>query len=103
MTTHSKPTALAPDFDFQKIIPEWRTNPTRTEITREFIFANFDHAFDFMTLCAQYAKEIDHHPDWSNTWNKVNVRLSTHSEKALTQLDVLMAQAMNRFYQPHLK
>lgn len=99
MTTPPKPTALAPHFDFQKVIPKWSLNPARTEITREFIFANFDYAFEFMTLCAQYAKEIDHHPDWSNSWNKVSVSLSTHSAKALTQLDILLAQAMEDAYQ----
>ena len=50
-----------------------------------------------MTLCAQYAEEIDHHPDWSNSWNKVAVHLSTHSSKGLTALDIQMAKAMDIF------
>jgi 4a-hydroxytetrahydrobiopterin dehydratase len=56
--------------------------------------------FDFknnIPLCAQYAEEIDHHPDWSNSWNKVAVHLSTHSSKGLTALDIQMAKAMDIF------
>jgi 4a-hydroxytetrahydrobiopterin dehydratase len=50
-----------------------------------------------MTLCAQYAEEIDHHPDWSNSWNKVAVQLSTHSSNGLTELDMQMAREMDLF------
>ena len=50
-----------------------------------------------MKLCAQYAEEIDHHPDWSNSWNKVTVQLTTHSASALTQLDIRLAKAMDTF------
>jgi 4a-hydroxytetrahydrobiopterin dehydratase len=50
-----------------------------------------------MQLCAQLAEEMDHHPDWSNSWNTVRVSLSTHSENALTLLDVEMAKAMDAF------
>jgi 4a-hydroxytetrahydrobiopterin dehydratase len=49
-----------------------------------------------MTLCASFAEELDHHPDWSNSWNTVTVRLSTHSMKALTDLDITMARAMDQ-------
>ena len=90
---------LSPNFDFQQAIPGWSMNLERDTIAREFIFTNFERAFEFMGLCAQYAEKIDHHPDWSNSWNKVNVRLSTHSMKTLTELDILMAQAMNHFAQ----
>ena len=67
------------------------------KITRKFTFVNFEQAFEFMTLVAQYAQKIDHHPDWSNSWNKVEVQLSTHSSNGLTALDVQMAQAMDLF------
>ena len=66
-------------------------------IWREFVFKDFEQAFQFMTLSAQYAQEIDHHPDWSNSWNRVMVHLTTHSAGGLTQLDMKMAQAMNQF------
>jgi 4a-hydroxytetrahydrobiopterin dehydratase len=49
-----------------------------------------------MSLCAQYAEEINHHPDWQNSWNRVAVSLSTHFVKALTELDIQLAKAMDR-------
>ena len=86
---------LPQDFDFQESIPLWRVEPSGILITREFVFQDFKQAFAFMTLCAQYADEIDHHPDWKNSWNTVVVQLSTHSAKALTTLDIQMAKAMD--------
>ena len=90
-----KPKKLLSDFDFEKYLPLWKRDASGIAIERHFVFKDFKEAFAFMTLCAQYAEEIDHHPDWSNTWNRVNVCLSTHSENALTQLDVEMAQMMD--------
>ena len=88
---------LADDFDFQGSIPLWTLDQSRKSIYREFIFTDFKQAFEFMTLCAQRAEEIDHHPDWSNSWNKVAVTLSTHSSKGLTTSDIQMAIAMDTF------
>jgi 4a-hydroxytetrahydrobiopterin dehydratase len=88
---------LPDDFDFQNSIPLWTLDQSRKSIYREFIFTDFKQAFEFMTLCAQRAEEIDHHPDWSNSWNKVAVTLSTHSSKGLTTLDIQMAIAMDTF------
>jgi 4a-hydroxytetrahydrobiopterin dehydratase len=92
-----KPNLLAKDFDFAKVLPEWQVNLDAQELERMFIFQDFKSAFEFMTLCANFAEELDHHPDWSNAWNKVSVRLSTHSLKALTDLDTTMALAMDQF------
>ena len=90
--------ALLPDdFNFQSSIPLWTLDQSRKKIYREFIFTDFKKAFQFMALCAQHAEEIDHHPDWSNSWNKVAVHLSTHSSKGLTELDLQMARAMDAF------
>ena len=88
---------LPSDFDFEKHLPLWKRDVSGIAIERNFVFKDFEQAFAFMTICAQYAEEIDHHPDWSNTWNRVNVRLSTHSENALTQLDFEMALKMDGF------
>jgi 4a-hydroxytetrahydrobiopterin dehydratase len=93
----SKPKLLAKDFDFVKVLPQWQVNFNTQELERVFVFKDFKSAFEFMTLCADFAEELDHHPDWSNTWNKVSVRLSTHSLRALTELDVAMARAMDQF------
>jgi len=84
-------------FDLDKEVPLWALGPTGKSITQQFIFENFKQAFEFMTLCAQYAEEIDHHPDWSNSWNKVMVELSTHSAGGLTALDIQLAKGMDAF------
>ena len=84
-------------FDLAKEIPLWSVEHQGKSIAREFAFVDFQQAFQFMTLCAQYAENIDHHPDWSNSWNKVSVKLTTHSAGALTALDVQLAKAMDAF------
>ena len=84
-------------FDIEKEAPHWRLEENGRVMQREFVFTNFKQAFEFMTLCAQYAEEIDHHPDWSNSWNKVSVSLSTHSVGALTKLDIQLAKVMDAF------
>jgi 4a-hydroxytetrahydrobiopterin dehydratase len=93
----SKPNLLAKNFDFATVLPEWQVNLDTQELERVFVFKDFKSAFEFMSLCADFAEELDHHPDWSNTWNRVSVRLSTHSLKALTELDLAMASAMDQF------
>lgn len=84
-------------LNIENEIPLWVLEDGGKTIHREFVFKNFQQAFEFMTLCAGYAEEIDHHPDWSNSWNKVSVSLSTHSAGALTKLDIQLAKAMNAF------
>ena len=75
----SEPKLLANDFDFAKAVPDWQVNLDTQELERVFVFRDFKAAFEFMTLSANKAEELDHHPDWSNSWNRVSVRLSTHS------------------------
>ena len=88
---------IVDNFELDKEIPLWTVNPKGKSIAQTFTFADFKQAFEFMTLCAQYAEEIDHHPDWSNSWNKVTVELSTHSAGGLTALDIQLAKAMDAF------
>lgn len=88
---------LPSGFDFAGTLPLWKLEPSGIQMTREFIFQDFKQAFAFMTLCARYAEEMDHHPDWKNCWNKVFVQLSTHSAAAITQLDIQLAKAMDAF------
>ena len=93
-----KESALIVDgLNIEKEIPLWVLEGKYKTIQREFVFKNFKQAFEFMTLCAGYAEEIDHHPDWSNSWNKVSVSLSTHSAGTLTKLDIQLAKAMDTF------
>ena len=84
-------------MNLEKELPLWALIAEGKAIERKFVFTSFKQAFEFMTLSAQYAERIDHHPDWSNSWNKVFVHLSTHSSKGLTKLDIEMARAMDIF------
>ena len=77
-------------------LPGWRWDEAAGAIRRSFRFADFPAAFGFMTQVAMAAEKADHHPDWSNSWNRVDVALSTHSAGGLTALDIEMARTMNR-------
>jgi 4a-hydroxytetrahydrobiopterin dehydratase len=80
-----------------KALPEWRYEAAERAIRRDFRFADFGEAFAFMTRSAIAAEKADHHPDWSNSWNKVAVALSTHSAGGVTEKDVELAKAMDGF------
>lgn len=71
------------------LLPDWEYN--NEGIEREFKFQNFSEAFAFMTRVALLAEVADHHPDWKNSYNKVHIRLTNHSAKALTEKDLLLA------------
>ena len=64
-------------------------------IERTFEFADFVNAFGFMASCAIVAESMNHHPEWRNVYNKVDVSLSTHDAGGLTQLDVDLAARMS--------
>ena len=72
-------------------LPEWTLRDDKLAIVREFRFADFGQAFGFMTRVALIAEKADHHPEWSNVWNKVDILLSTHSAGGVTQKDVALA------------
>jgi 4a-hydroxytetrahydrobiopterin dehydratase len=74
----------------------WSETPGRDAITRTFTFKNFNEAFGFMTRAALVAEKMDHHPEWSNVYKTVSVTLSTHDADGLTELDVKLAEAMDR-------
>ncbi|MGA9583003.1 MAG: 4a-hydroxytetrahydrobiopterin dehydratase [Allosphingosinicella sp.] len=78
-------------------LPEWRYEAAERAIRRDFRFADFGEAFAFMTRAAIAAEKADHHPDWSNSWNKVAVALSTHSAGGVTAKDIELAKAMDGF------
>jgi 4a-hydroxytetrahydrobiopterin dehydratase len=78
-------------------LPGWSFDAEAKAIRRSFRFADFSEAFGFMTRVALAAEKADHHPDWSNSWNRVDVALSTHSEGGVTKLDVDMARKMDAF------
>jgi 4a-hydroxytetrahydrobiopterin dehydratase len=70
----------------------WRYDAPRKAIAKSFAFADFAQAFAFMTHVAREAEKADHHPDWSNSWNKVDILLSTHSAGGVTALDLALAE-----------
>lgn len=72
-------------------LPEWRYDETRSAISRSFEFDDFAEAFAFMTRIALAAEKADHHPEWSNVWNKVDIALTTHSADGLTGKDLDLA------------
>lgn len=75
----------------------WVLEDGGAAIRKEFKFKNFSEAFSFMTRAALAAEKLDHHPEWSNVYNKVDVRLTTHSADGLTALDFELAKKMDRF------
>jgi len=75
----------------------WSLADEGRAIARTFTFRNFSEAFAFMTRAAMAAEKMDHHPDWSNVYKTVAVKLSTHSAGGLTELDFDLARKMDRF------
>ena len=78
---------------------EWDYDEARDALTRSFLFADFSEAFAFMTRVALLAEKADHHPEWSNVWNRVDILLTTHDAGGLSQRDVRMAEAIDRLSQ----
>ena len=76
-------------------LPGWTHDAERDAIARSFRFADFGEAFAFMTRVALEAEKADHHPDWSNAWNKVDISLTTHSAGGLTANDVALARRID--------
>ncbi|MBI4905394.1 MAG: 4a-hydroxytetrahydrobiopterin dehydratase [Acidobacteria bacterium] len=70
-------------------LPEWAA--VDGKLHREYRFADFVQAFSFMTAVALIAESMEHHPDWSNVWNRVTVDLSTHDAGGITAKDVILA------------
>jgi len=77
-------------------VSEWQTMDGRDAITRTFKFRDFSAAFGFMARAALAAEKADHHPEWFNVYNKVEVVLTTHDAGGLTEKDISLAQAMDR-------
>jgi 4a-hydroxytetrahydrobiopterin dehydratase len=74
----------------------WSEAAGRDAIAKTFTFKDFNEAFGFMARVALVAEKMDHHPEWSNVYKTVNVTLSTHDAGGLTELDVKLAEAMDR-------
>lgn len=73
-------------------IPDWILDETCSAISREFLFEGFVEAFAFMTQVALTAEKRNHHPEWSNVYNKVRITLTTHDAGGLTHNDIELAR-----------
>ena len=76
--------------------PAWQHNEARDAISRDLKFKSFGEAWAFMTRIALYAEKINHHPEWSNVYNRVSITLTTHSCTGLSALDQKMARLIDR-------
>ena len=73
----------------------WDYDEARDAIVRHFAFTDFVEAFAFMTRVALLAEQADHHPEWSNVWNRVDILLTTHDAGGLSERDVALAGAID--------
>ena len=76
-------------------LPRWSLSRNGKAIERRFTFADFSEAFAFMTRVALLAESQDHHPEWSNVYNRVEITLTTHDAEGLSQRDVAMAKVID--------
>ena len=80
-------------------LPDWQVGAERGgTIRRDFVFADFVQAFAFMTRVALVAEKHDHHPEWSNVYNRVSITLTTHDAGGLTAKDLALARAADAAY-----
>ncbi|WP_420227474.1 4a-hydroxytetrahydrobiopterin dehydratase [Pigmentiphaga litoralis] len=91
MTAHTAHVQLAS-------LPQWHFDEARGAITRDFRFKDFAQAFAFMTQIAMAAEKRDHHPEWSNVYNKVHILLTTHEANGLTHRDIDLARYADDAY-----
>lgn len=77
-------------------IPTWTEASGRDALKKTFTFADFNQAFGFMTRTALVAEKMDHHPEWFNVYNRVEVTLATHTCNGVSLLDVELAKTMDK-------
>lgn len=76
-------------------LPMWTVNATGTALERSLSFAGFDEAMRFINNVADLARAQDHHPEWTNSYNRVHIRLTTHDAQGLTGRDLKLAEAID--------
>ena len=77
-----------------KIPDGWTTSADAKAIEKSFSFADFSQAFAFLTRVAMHAEKIDHHPEFTSVWNRVDFRLTSHDAGGVTDRDVALARAI---------
>jgi 4a-hydroxytetrahydrobiopterin dehydratase len=88
--------SITPDqrADLAARFPLWAHQPERDALFRRFQFKDFSQAFAFMTRVALLAEKMDHHPEWSNVYNRVEIVLTTHDCNGLSARDLSMVEAI---------
>ena len=74
----------------------WSIEEGSKALTRTLKFKDFSEAFAFLTRVAMYAEKVDHHPEFTNVWNRVDIRLTSHDAGGVTERDIKLAQAINK-------
>lgn len=74
----------------------WAVDESGKALVKSFKFADFSEAFAFLTRVALHSEKMDHHPEFTNVWNRVDFRLTSHDSDAITDRDVKLAEAINR-------
>lgn len=80
-------------------LENWSINESQNAIHKQFKFKNFSQAWAFMSRAALLAEKMNHHPEWFNVYNRVDVTLNTHDVGGLSELDFKMARLMDKFSQ----
>ena len=92
--------ALTPEARTAQLPPllaaGWVIEPSRDAITKHLKFKNFSQAWAAMSRIALLAEAMDHHPEWANVYNRLDITLTTHSAKGLSQLDISLAQKIDQ-------
>ena len=81
-----------------KDLPDWQLDPLQGRITREFLLADFMQAFAFMTQIAIASEKGNHHPEWSNVYNKVLITWTTHDVQGLSSNDIALARMCDQAF-----
>jgi 4a-hydroxytetrahydrobiopterin dehydratase len=76
-------------------LPDWDYDEGRDAISRSIVFTDFAEAFGFMAQLAVIAERMNHHPEWTNVWNRVEVLLTTHDAGGLSSRDIELAEAID--------
>ena len=83
----------------REILPDWQVSDDLTSLLIAYKFSDFQQAFAFMSEVAEAAEALDHHPNWRNSYARVNIRLTTHDVGGLTSLDVDLASKISQMAQ----
>jgi 4a-hydroxytetrahydrobiopterin dehydratase len=88
---------LLSEAELHNLPPGWELAADQKSIHHSYKFKNFAEAFAFMTRVALLAEQMDHHPDWANSYNRVEINLSSHDAGGVTERDIRLAQAIAVF------